>query len=209
MADIKIGRIPMGMYLTNCYFLYKEGSGDCIVIDPADSGQYLYDKLTEKGFNIKAILLTHGHFDHIYGVKKLSEAAECKVYAYTDEAKLLEDVKLNCSLSTGRGVSVIPDELFTDGEEVTLADMTFSVIHTPGHTQGSCCYYFKEPGFLIAGDTLFAQSVGRTDLPTGSAKTLIDSINTRLMGLPDDVKVYPGHGDSTTIGFERENNPFL
>lgn len=209
MGDIKIGRITLGSFMTNCYFLYREGENDAIVVDPADNGGYIYDGLLSKGINVKAILLTHGHFDHIYGVKELKQKSGAKVYALEDEDALLKDIKKNVSAQTGRCVTVEADELLKDGDRVTLFGMTFTAIHTPGHTSGSTCYYFEEAGILIAGDTLFAGSVGRSDLPTGSAKTLIESVNNKLMCLPDNTRVYPGHGEKTTIGWERDNNPFL
>lgn len=209
MSDVKIGRIVLGMYGTNCYFVYKEGSDGAVLIDPADSGDKLVSKLSDNGLKVVAILLTHGHFDHIYGVKKAARDSGAKVYAYTDEAKLLSDVKLNCSLSVGRGETIEPDEFLTDNEVLSFAGIDFKVLHTPGHTAGSCCFYIEEAKILVSGDTLFCESVGRSDLPTGSMGTLVRSINDKLMVLPDDVKVYPGHGGTTTIGFERENNPFL
>lgn len=209
MSDIKIGKVTLGQYMTNCYFLYREGSSDTIIIDPADSGAYLYDKLKEKGFDIKAILLTHGHFDHIFGVEALQKKTGSKVYACEAEKALLADSGLNVSEGVGRPVTVHPDVFLSDGQELDLCDIHIKVIFTPGHTAGSCCFYIEEAGFLIAGDTLFEGSVGRTDLPTGSTRTMMDSIKDKLMALPDETKVYPGHGGSTTIGFERENNPFL
>lgn len=206
---IKVGHMALGMYQTNCYFLHKDDSSDVIVFDPADSGDYIYDSLKKNRLNVKAIVLTHGHFDHIYGVNKLRELSGAKVYSYIGEAKLLENENLNCSASVGRPAHVACDEYLHDGEEITLADMKFKTLYTPGHTEGSACYFFEEDKLLIAGDTLFCESIGRSDLPTGSGKTLIDSITNKLMVLPDDVTVYPGHGESTTIGNERAYNPFL
>ena len=209
MAEVKIGRIVLGMYGTNTYFVYKEGSDQAVLIDPADSGDKLVSKLADNGFKVAAILLTHGHFDHIFGVKKAAKESGAKVYALLEEEKLLASEKLNCSISVGRIETVTPDVFLRDNEEITLADVTFKVIHTPGHTAGSACFYIEESKILISGDTLFCESVGRSDLPTGSTATLIRSINERLMVLDDDVKVFPGHGGSTTIGDERMNNPFL
>lgn len=209
MTDIKIGKFTLGIYQTNCYFLYKEGCKDTIVVDPADQGEKIYEKLSADGFNVKAIILTHGHFDHIWGVKGLKDRSRAKVYALDKEAELLKDPELNVSEMMGRPVMVVPDDFFRDGDTVTLADMTFKVIATPGHTAGSACYYFEDSKLLISGDTLFCESVGRTDFPTGSEKAITDSLNNKLMLLPDDVKVFPGHGGSTTIGSERENNPFV
>lgn len=209
MSNINIGRIPLGMYQTNCYFIFSEDSKDCLVIDPADSGDYIFEKLSENNLNVKAILLTHGHFDHIYGVKKLKELAKCPVYAYKDEEELLKDPDINCSSSVGRSEIIVPDAFLNDNEILNSCDMKIKVIHTPGHTKGSCCYYFFEDDILISGDTLFCESIGRSDLPTGSGRTLIDSVNEKLMVLPDSVSVYPGHGETTTIGNERMYNPFI
>ena len=208
MSQIKIGRLMIGICQTNCYFVYREGSSDVIFFDPADKGDYIYEALCEKGFQVKGILLTHGHFDHIWGTNKLRELSGAPIYAYEEEKALCEDAVTNVSDQVGRPYTVIPDKYLKDGEKITIADMTCKLIATPGHTVGSCCYYFEEAGILIAGDTLFAESVGRTDLATGSMSALSRSIKERLFALPDETKVYPGHGESTTIGHEKQYNPF-
>lgn len=209
MGSLKIGRLMMGICQTNCYFVYREGTQDVIFFDPADRGDYLYEALQDKGFRVAGILLTHGHFDHIWGCGRLRELSGARVYAYEQEKTVCEDAGNNVSTQAGRTCTVQPDEYLTDGQEVTIAGMTCKLLATPGHTIGSCCYYFEQDGILISGDTLFQESVGRTDLPTGSMSTLVRSIKEKLMSLPDDVDVYPGHGERTTIGYERQNNPFL
>lgn len=209
MADIKIGRMVLGAVGTNCYFLYREGSDKAIVFDPADNGDYIYEQLKDRGFSVSAIYLTHAHFDHIWGCNELKELAGCKVYAYEAEKELCEDSVKNVSAQTGRPYVVKVDEYLRDDEIRIEADMTFKVIATPGHTIGSACYYFEDAGYLVCGDTLFQGSVGRTDLPTGSESSLIRSINDKLMILPESVKAYPGHGSSTTIGYEKQYNPFV
>ena len=196
------------MCATNCYFVYRENSSEIIVVDPADKGEYLYEKLSEQGFVIKGILLTHAHFDHIWGSNALRELSKAPIYAYEDEKVLCENVRANVSAGVGRPYTVVPDFYVKDNEEITIAGITCKVLATPGHTIGSCCYYFEEDGILLSGDTLFQESVGRTDFPTGSAGTLNRSIKTRLFPLPDDTKVFPGHGDQTTIGYEKKYNPF-
>ena len=206
---VKIGRIPLGNMGTNCYFVYREDTKNAIVFDPADNGDYLYEKLKDNGITVKAIFLTHGHFDHIYGVKKLKELSGAKVYASVDEVEVLKDSDKNVSELFGRVITLEPDETFNDLDVITIEGMTFQVLATPGHTAGSVCFYFKDDNILIAGDTLFEGSVGRTDFPTGSMKTLVESINSKLMVLPDNTRVYPGHGGTTTIGDERQNNPFI
>ncbi len=209
MAELKIGRIVIGSVQTNCYFVYREGSGDVIFFDPADRGDYLYETLKEKGLHVGGILLTHAHFDHIWGCDRLRKLSGAPLYACEAEKPLCEDADTNVSAQVGRPCTVIPDRYLKDGEEITIAGMTCRLIATPGHTAGSCCYYFEEAGFLIAGDTLFAESVGRTDLATGSMSDLMRSVREKLFVLPDDTKVYPGHGESTTIGHEKRYNPFV
>ena len=209
MADVKIGRMVIGSVQTNCYFVYREGSGDVIFFDPADKGDYIYETLKEKGLHVKGILLTHAHFDHIWGCNRLHELSGAPIYAYEEEKVLCEDAVTNVSEQVGRPCTVFPDRYLKDGEEISIADITCRLIATPGHTVGSCCYYFEEAGMLIAGDTLFQESVGRTDLATGSMGALVRSIRDKLFVLPDDTKVYPGHGDITTIGYEKQYNPFV
>lgn len=218
MAQIKIGKMVLGVCQTNCYFLYREGGAECIVVDPADQGVNIFRALQKNGFRVAGILLTHGHFDHIWGLDELRDAANAasdedaepvKAYAYEAERVLLQDADKNVSRQAGRPCTTYADVYVKDGQELTIAGMTCKVIATPGHTAGGCCYYFEEAGFLLSGDTLFAESVGRTDFPTGSMSTLVRSVREKLFVLPDDTKVYPGHGEGTTIGHEKEYNPFL
>ena len=209
MGNLKIGRIVMGMCQTNCYFVYPEGKSEVILFDPADRGDYIYHSLKDKGFTVAAILLTHGHFDHIWGLEELKELSGAKVYAYEEEKEVCENASVNVSKGAGRPCEITADEYVKDGATISVAGMSCQLIATPGHTKGSCCYYFEEEGILISGDTLFQESVGRTDLPTGSMSALVRSVKEKLMVLPADVKVYPGHGESTTIGYEKEYNPFL
>lgn len=208
MAEIKIGRLTLGVCQTNCYFLYREGQKEVVFVDPADRGDSIYEALQEKGFVVAGILLTHGHFDHIWGAEKLRELSGAKIYALDAEEALCLDAGLNVSKMAGRACIVKPDVLVKDGEEITVAGICCKVIATPGHTGGSCCYYVAEAGFLVSGDTLFQESVGRTDFPTGSMSEIVRSIKEKLFCLPPDTKVYPGHGEQTTIAYEKEYNPF-
>lgn len=208
MGELKIGRTVLGMVRTNCYFVYDAEVKKALVIDPAFDGAGIYEKLAKNGISVAAILLTHGHFDHIMGVNELKEKAGVKVYAAKAEQPLCESAELNCSDQVRRPYTVKADVYLSDKEVCTIEGMTFEMIETPGHTAGSCCFYFEKEKLLVCGDTLFQGSVGRTDLPTGSGGQLNRSIKEKLMVLPDDVKVYPGHGDSTTIGEERKYNPF-
>lgn len=209
MAKLKIGRMMIGICQTNFYFVYEEGSNRVIAFDPADRGDFLYEKLKQNGFEVAAICLTHGHFDHIWGVEQLKALSGAKVYAYEGEKDVCESVTLNVSKNAGRACTVSPDILLKDGETFKVNGMEIRLIATPGHTHGSCCYYFEKDQMLISGDTLFQESVGRTDLPTGSMSELVRSVREKLMILPESVQVYPGHGERTTIGYEKENNPFL
>ena len=193
MSNIRIGHMTLGIYQTNCYFVYRENSDKVLVFDPADHGEKIEEALGQHGLHTAAILLTHGHFDHIGGCEELKAAADAyagehgenpvKIYAGEAEKKFLLDTKSNLSKDMGRPV-------------------------TAGHTAGGVSYYFPEGGFLICGDTLFQESVGRTDFPTGSMSTLVRSVKEKLFTLPEDTVVYPGHGDSTTIGHEKKYNPF-
>lgn len=209
MSELKIVCMTIGVCATNCYYVYRDGFTDVIVLDPADRGGDIYRSITEKGFHIGAILLTHGHFDHIWGAEELREKSGTKIYAYEKEQPLCESSQLNLSAQMGRACTIKPDYYLKDGEKVQVGDLNCKLLATPGHTAGSCCYYFENDGVVMSGDTLFCQSVGRTDFPTGSMSDIVRSVKEKLMVLPDEVKVYPGHGEITTIGFERENNPFL
>lgn len=219
MADLKVGRFTIGSFGTNCYFVYHESDLEAskkqgapcpvLVFDPAENGGVIYEALTSKGFTVAAILLTHGHVDHIAGVKELAQLSGAKVYANEKEIDLCADMHDNLSTMFGTPLRVQVDEGLQDGKEYTFADITFQMISTPGHTAGSCVYYFKEADLLISGDTLFDGSVGRTDFPTGSMSILVHSIKHKLFTLPEKTICYPGHGGTTTIGWEKDNNPFV
>ncbi len=209
MAEIKIGRMVLGTCSTNCYFVYREDTKKAVVIDPADNGAQIYGALEKNGFSVEAILLTHAHFDHIWGSKELREVSGVKIYALDAEQEICESSRKNISEMAGRAYTVTPDEYVKDGDKLVFDDMCFEVIATPGHTIGSCCYYLEKAGILISGDTLFLESTGRTDFPTGSMSSIVRSIREKLFVLPNDTKVYPGHGDSTTIEHEKKYNPYV
>ncbi len=206
MGKLKVGRMVLGMVGTNCYFVYDDETKETIVIDPAKNG--LYDKLSENGLKVVAILLTHGHFDHIMGCNELREKSLARLYALEPEKELCINSYLNASDQIGRPYTTEPDILLTDKEEFSVAGIDIKVFATPGHTIGSCCYYIESEKWLFAGDTLFCGSIGRSDLPTGSGEQIMDSVHMLVETFDPDVKVYPGHGDATTIGEEKEYNPF-
>ncbi|MCM1246647.1 MAG: MBL fold metallo-hydrolase [Roseburia sp.] len=206
---ICIDSAVVGGVSTNCYIVRREGSSQCVVIDPGDNGKQLAKFIKDSGLVLEDILLTHGHFDHIMGVSDLMSELGGRLCILDKEKELLEDTGLNVSAISGAGaVSLVADVFLKDGQEYESAGMTFTVLHTPGHTGGSCCYYMKEEALLFSGDTLFLESIGRSDLPTGNGNTLIQSLQKKVLTLPDEVKVFPGHGPATTIGYEKENNPY-
>lgn len=209
MAALKIGRKVLGICSTNCYFIYEEGSNQVIVVDPADKGEAIYNDLEKAGFEVAGIILTHAHFDHIMGLKRLQQLTGAKCYACAEEQFVCETPSANLSESfLRREYTIQPDVYVKDYEKITIGSMTCQLIHTPGHTCGSCCYYFEDAKLLISGDTLFQGSVGRTDFETGSMSQIVRSIKEKLFVLPDDVVVFPGHGERTSIGEEKMENPF-
>lgn len=208
MSNIRIKTCVLGAVSTNCYLVYNENSKEAVVVDPADSGSYILNKCSELGITPVAVLLTHGHFDHVLAAPDVRRAFQVKIYASETEDAMLADSGLNMSESFyGAQVSFHADELVKEGQELSFLGITWKVMETPGHTTGSVCYYIPEEGILLAGDTLFHESYGRTDLPTGSSSQIVRSIIDRLFVLPDDTMVYPGHGDPTSIGYEKQRNP--
>lgn len=199
--DIKV--VTVGPVQTNCYLIRKEGSDSVIVVDPGDYDDRISQKLDELGVRCELIILTHGHFDHILAVEAMRTKTGAKVFAGEAEKELLADSEMNVSARIRRPVTVIPDRLLKDGEVFEAAGLKLKTIFTPGHTGGSVCYYCREENVLLSGDTLFMMGVGRTDMPTGNSASLHASITERIMTLPDETKVCPGHGEMTTIGNER------
>lgn len=205
--ELKVGCIVLGFLENNNYFIHREGEHDAIFIDPNSKGDKLFVQLREKGLTVKAILLTHGHFDHIMGANEMREISGAKIYALKEEEELLMDPVLNSSFKVGRSCTVKPDVLVSDGEVLDFGDIKLKVIATPGHTAGGCCFYSEEDGVLFSGDTLFHESVGRTDFETSDTNAMKQSL-AKLLTLPEETKVYPGHGEFTTIGHEKDYNPY-
>lgn len=205
----KIDVSILGMVGTNCYLLENTDTKECVLIDPADSPDKISQMIEKSGCELKGILLTHGHFDHIMAVDAVRDKYNVKVYASCDEKNTLAMPHINLGEAYGMNLSVKADVWHKDGDIIELAGFKIKAIHTPGHTEGGTCYYIEDIGVLFSGDTLFCESVGRTDFPGGSMSAIVRSIKEKLMVLPEDTKVYTGHGEGTSIGYEKVNNPFL
>lgn len=209
MRKVHIKTLVLGNMQANCYIVKGQESKEVIVIDPADQVDLIEDYLKKNDLECKRILLTHGHFDHISAADKLRTLTQGKIYIHEKEAQFLMDPKLNLSSYFGSNISFNADYFLKDQDEFHEAGLSWQVIYTPGHTEGGVCYFLKDEGVLFSGDTLFYESVGRSDFPTGNQHTLIESIYNKLMVLDDSIEVYTGHGRPTTIGHERQYNTFL
>ncbi|ROR25266.1 glyoxylase-like metal-dependent hydrolase (beta-lactamase superfamily II) [Mobilisporobacter senegalensis] len=209
IGNLHIHICILGSVRTNCYILCNKLTNEAIVIDPADQANVIIDYINNQNLLLKGVLLTHGHFDHILAAAAIAREYGVKIYANENERELLADSHMNFSKTAGCDYGMEPDEVLKDGQVLNLAGFKIKVIHTPGHTIGSSCYYLENEKVLFSGDTLFRETVGRTDLPTGNFSAIISSVKEILMLLEDEVLVYPGHGESTTIGYERENNEYL
>jgi glyoxylase-like metal-dependent hydrolase (beta-lactamase superfamily II) len=209
---MKIDCLILGAFQTNCYVLRtNETAQNCLIIDTGLEADALVDFLKAHRLNPAAVALTHGHADHIAGLVELRRRFPgVKVYIHKLDAEMLTGRKDNLSSMAGISFSSEPaDFSLEDGDTIEQANIKLDVLHTPGHTPGGVCLYSKNEGIIFAGDTLFADSVGRTDIPGGSETQLIKSIKQKLCTLPGQTIVYPGHGPATTIAKEKANNPFL
>lgn len=194
---LKIYVLPLGDYQTNCYIVHEENSTDCLIIDPGYEPENISSYLEEKGLTPEAILLTHCHFDHVGAVKDLAAQYDCKVF--------LDKKELAMPPMLTNGPLYYTDG-YGDGDTLTLAGIPIQVLETPGHTPGSVCLIMEDT--LFSGDTLFAGSCGRTDLPCGDARAMRDSLR-RLAALSENYRVCPGHGPSYTLNREKQTNPYL
>lgn len=207
---MEIKRLVLGLVRTNCYIVYSEETKKAVIIDPAADSRRIMEEISGLGIVPEAILLTHGHFDHMLAAESLKNGYQVPICVHKADAELVKHPDLNCSQQfLHMSYSISADEELEDGQNLRFLDGAFTVLSTPGHTEGSCCYYAKEDSILFSGDTLFQESVGRTDLPTGSAAKLVNSIRERLFVLPEDTLVLSGHGDQTTIGEEKQYNPYV
>ena len=209
MKNSELQTCVLGSVSTNCYLLKNKNTGDLLIVDPADHAQEIFSRIREMQAKPAAILLTHGHYDHILAVEDVKKEYQIPVYACEKEAGTLLYPSANLSGYGNRSCSLKADILLEDLQAFEAAGFSVQMLHTPGHTPGSCCYYLKDEGILFSGDTLFYGSVGRTDFPGGSTAQIVESLHRLTDSLPEETEVYPGHDISTTIGYEKRYNPFV
>ena len=194
---LKIDIMELGVYFVNCYLIREASASSCVVVDPGGNANKVFKYLEDNGLTLAAILLTHGHFDHVGAVKELAEKTGCPVYLHANDLLLPEKFTAGPLYYTHH---------YDEGDVLELAGLTIRVMHTPGHTEGSVCLFVED--VIISGDTLFSHSCGRTDLPGGDPKAIMHSL-ARLKALEGDYRVLPGHNRATTLAVEREYNPFM
>ncbi|MBN2298057.1 MAG: MBL fold metallo-hydrolase [Deltaproteobacteria bacterium] len=205
-----LNTVVVSEFMTNCFIIADDSTHEAIVIDPGGDAQRILQEIEKMGVHVKAVINTHAHVDHIGALKDIKDAYDAEIMLHSLELPILQTAS-----KMGRlfGVSIEqqpePDRFLSDGDQISCGDITLTVIETPGHSPGGISLVSADGKYCFAGDTLFAGSIGRTDLPGGDYHTLIQSIKTRLIPLGDDVRVLPGHGPATTIGTERRYNPFL
>lgn len=200
---MKVEQYVLGIISTNSYLAVNEDTKEAVLVDPATCPDYLVSHVRKEGLTIKAILLTHGHFDHAMGVPEWIKEFDVPVYVHEEERVILEDEKMNLGKTFGKHFTFDGADYLKDGDVVRAAGYEFQCIHTPGHTIGGCCYYVESEHVLFSGDTLFAGTVGRSDFYTGDEAALFASIREKLLDLPAETIVYPGHQGATTIAREQ------
>ena len=207
---MKILQLPLGPLQTNCYLLSCTTTGNAAVIDPSWSGQTIFDQAQEQGWTISHILLTHSHFDHVGGLAELKTLTDAPIYIHPDAIPMLEHAPLSAQMWQLTVPEPPPaDEMLAEGDVISVGELEIEVLFAPGHAPGHVCFYLPEHHVLFGGDVLFQQSIGRTDLPGANHNQLIKNIKEKLLVLPDETTVLSGHGPATTIGREKQWNPFL
>lgn len=209
-AVLQVLRIPVGPFQANAWLAWEKAPGEAILVDAGAEAERLLSELEVRGLTLAAILQTHAHGDHIAALPAVVEATGATVYLHPDAEPMLHDAEVNLSAFAGIPVTAAVEYVAVrDGDPVGALGREARVLHTPGHAPGSVCYWFPDDGVVFTGDALFAGSIGRTDFPGGSYETLVEGIREKLLALPDETIVCPGHMDPTTIGRERHENPFL
>lgn len=209
MGKLKVLQKVIGMVSTNVYLGVNTQTQEAFLVDPADRAELIGAWMEKEHVTLKGILLTHGHFDHIGAVSELKKTYQVPVYVMEAEKVVLADPQLNLSGSWGTAFTVKADRLLSDEERFSLAGFDICAYHTPGHTKGGACFYLAEEKALFSGDTIFCESVGRIDFPTGNGGELTRSVRKILEILPEDVCIYPGHEEATTVAHEKKYNPFI
>ncbi len=205
---MKIETLVVSPFEVNCYLVWDESDKIGVIIDPGDEAERILERIKELGVKPEAILLTHGHADHIAAVEPLMKELKLKLYIGEGDEEMLSSPSANVSALIGfQIICPAADVIVKGGETLKFGSLQFSVFHTPGHSKGGMCYFSGNS--LFCGDTLFSGSIGRTDLPGGNYEQLIESIQQNILSLPDDIICYPGHMEATTVGRERSSNPFL
>ncbi len=204
-----IEKLEVGPFASNCYIIGDESTKEGMIIDPGAEANRILSKVKDLGLNIKYIVLTHAHIDHVGAVKEVKDATGAELAIHTDDEKYLQagPSPEAAVFFSNMSPPPPPDILLKGGDSIDVGNLHFLVLHTPGHSLGCICLLYN--GVVFSGDTLFNFGIGRTDFPGGSYNQLLNSIHTKLMILPDNTVVYPGHGPQTTIGMERRGNPFL
>ncbi len=204
---MKIKCIEVGALSENAYFYYNEETRNAVLIDPGDEPEKLAEFINKNYLNLKAVFLTHAHFDHFAAIPELRKLFDFKIYIHEKEATVLMNASLNLSaLYCYNSIEIQPDITLKDDEVFSIEELEFKIVHTPGHTGGSSCYINFADKIVFSGDTLFFKTIGRSDLPTSEPFKIKKSIRNKLFTLNDDFVVYPGHGEQTTIGSEKKYN---
>lgn len=206
---MRICRLTVGPISTNCYIIMEESKKRALIVDPGGDADRIMNKIKELQVSVDAILLTHGHFDHMLAADALREKYQVKVYLGQDDSELIKNPMENVSGMFGKPISTHADVVLQDGQVLELAGFEIKVLATPGHTKGGVCYYIEKESVAFSGDTIFQASVGRSDFPTGSGASLSKSIREKIFTLPEDTQLFPGHGDSTVVSYEKKYNMFV
>ena len=209
--ELEVRGVVVGLFQENCWIVGSRRRGEAVVIDPGDEPEEILALARDMGVKITRVLASHAHLDHIMAARDIVEATGAPFLLHAEDVGIAENMPLSARMWLGHDVAPAPtpDAFPVDGQDIEVAGVQLRVIHTPGHTPGSVSLYAQEAGLLFSGDTLFRESIGRTDLPGGDTPTIVRSIRERLFSLPESTRVLPGHMQETTIGYERRHNPFV